>query len=154
MDIEVPPGEGDRTFLLVSSGGACYALPANQVRHVVRGLACHPVPGSSPHFLGLAQFAGEPLAVLDLHAMAAGAIPQSNHRATVVLGRGERDSWTAVGLAVSDALRVQVLGDSGFEARTDGLVAGEITVDGESVKVVDTALLLEDRRGGEGSGNV
>ncbi len=54
--------EGDRTFLLVRSGGACYALPATQVRHVVRGLACHPVPGGRPHLLGLAQYAGEPLA--------------------------------------------------------------------------------------------
>lgn len=154
MDIEVPSGEGDRRFLLVRSGGSCYALPAHQVRHVVRGLVCHPVPGASPHLIGLAQFAGEPLAVLDLHAMAVGAAPQSSHRATVVLGRGARDSWTVVGLAVSEALRVQTFAVDAEEEGRTGFVSGAFEFNGEQIKVVDTAMLFEDRRLSEGGGNV
>ncbi len=150
MDIEVPAAEGDRRFLLVRSGGSFYAVPANQVRHVVRGLACHPVPGGQPHLLGLAQFAGEPLAVLDLHSMAEGAAPQSSHRTTVILGRGARDSWTAVGLAVNDALRVQTVAQITVNDDRGELVAGTVDLDGERFKVINTAVLFEERRPSEG----
>lgn len=155
MDIEVPVAEGDRRFLLVRSGGSCYAVPASQVRHVVRGLACYPVPGARPHLLGLAQYAGEPLAILDLHSMADGAAPQAHHRTTVILGRGSRDSWTALGLAVNEALRVQTLSREIIsDGPHDGLVSGEIDLDGETIKVVNTAVLFEENRPGEGSGDV
>jgi chemotaxis signal transduction protein len=150
MDIEVPAAEGDRRFLLVRSGGTFYAVPADQVRQVVRGLACHPVPGGQPHLLGLAQFAGEPLAVLDLHSMAEGAAPQSSHRTTVILGRGARDSWTAVGLAVNDALRVQTVAQITANDERGELVAGTVDLDGERFKVINTAVLFEDRRPSEG----
>jgi chemotaxis signal transduction protein len=150
MDIEVPAVEGDRRFLLVRSGGTFYAVPANQVRHVVRGLACHPVPGGQPHLLGLAQFAGEPLAVLDLHSMAEGAPPQSSHRTTVILGREARDSWTAVGLAVNEALRVRTIAQVSASDRRRELISGTVDLDGERFLVVDTTALFEDRRSREG----
>lgn len=151
MDPEVPVSEGDRAFLLVTSGGARYALPVDEVRHVVRGLACYPVPGGRPHLLGLAQFAGEPLAVLDLHSMVEGAPPQSHHRATVILGRGASDSWTAVGLAVTEASRVQHLGRPRSVDPSGGLVAGAVDVEGEEIRVVDTTAFFEQDRAGEGS---
>lgn len=151
MDPEVSVAEGDRAFLLVRSGGACYALPAAEVRHVVRGLACYPVPGGQPHLLGLAQFAGEPLAVLDLHSMVEGAAPQSQHRATVILGRGARDSWTAVGLAVTEALRVQQLSRPLRVDPSASLVTGAVDLEGEEVRVVDTTSFFEETRAGEGS---
>jgi chemotaxis signal transduction protein len=150
MDIEVPAAEGDRRFLLVRSGGTFYAVPADQVRHVVRGLACHPVPGGQSHLLGLAQFAGEPLAVLDLHSMAEGAAPQSSHRTTIILGRGARDSWTAVGLAVNEALRVQTVAQIITNDERGELVAGAVDLDGERFKVINTAVLFEERRPSEG----
>jgi chemotaxis signal transduction protein len=150
MGIEVPVAEGDRRFLLVRSGGTFYAIPAHQVRHVVRGLACHPVPGAQPHLLGLAQFAGEPLAVLDLHTMAEGAAPQSSHRTTVILGRGARDSWTAVGLAVNEAMRVQTVDRITGNGHRGELVSGTIDLGGERFKVIDTAVLFEERRASEG----
>lgn len=153
MDAEVPVAEGDRPFLLVRSGGSCYALPAAQVRHVVRGLTCHPVPGGQPHLLGLAQFAGEPLAVLDLHAMAEGAAPRTHHRATVILGRGARDSWAAVGLAVTEALRVQHLARRGQTEHSCRLVAYAVDLEGEQVQIVDTAAFFEDVQTGGGGGD-
>ena len=153
MDIEVPVAEGDRRFLLVRSGGSCYAVPAAQVRHVVRGLACYPVPGGQPHLLGLAQYAGEPLAVLDLHSMAEGEAPQTHCRTTVILGRGSRDAWTAVGLAVNEALRVQTLSGEVSDGPRDGLVSGAIDFEGEAIKLVNTGALFEDGRSGEGSGD-
>jgi len=153
MDIEVPVAEGDRRFLLVRSGGSCYAVPAAQVRHVVRGLACYPVPGGQPHLLGLAQYAGEPLAILDLHSLAEGEAPQSHHRTTVILGRGQRDSWTAVGLAVNEALRVQNLEGGISGGCRDSLVAGTVDLEGETIKVINTGVLFEGGRSAEGSGD-
>lgn len=153
MDPEVPVAEGDRTFLLVRSGGACYAIPAAQVRHVVRGLACYPVPGGEPHLIGLAQFAGEPLAVLDLHAVAEGAAPQAHHRTTVILGRDAPDSWTAVGFAVTDAIRVHSFDRAVAVDEPSGLVTGSVELEGELVRVVDTGVFFDESRPGGGKSN-
>ena len=128
-------------------------MPAGDVRHVVRGLACAPVPGGRPHLLGLAQFAGEPLAILDLHALAEGVAPQSHHRTTVILGRGGRDAWAAIGVAVSEALRVQKLPLEQPVDPPDGLVSGTVELDGELIKVVDTTALADERPQFEGSGD-
>ncbi len=138
MDQEVARPEGVRRYLLVRSGGAGWALPADQVRRVVRGLACHPAPGARPHLLGLAQFGGEPLAVLDLHALVTGGTPRSDHRATVILGRHGAWSGSVLGLAIDEALRVVTLADPPQPGSPNSLVEGSLTVDGDSVRVLNT----------------
>ena len=130
--------EGDRRYLLVRSGGAGWALPADQVRRVVRGLACHPAPGARPHLLGLAQFGGEPLAVLDLNALVTGSTPRSDHRATVILGRHGAWSGSVLGLAIDEALRVVTLADPPQPGFPNSLVERSLTVDGDSVRVLNT----------------
>jgi len=112
------------------------------VRRVVRGLACHPAPGARPHLLGLAQFRGEPLAVLDLHALVTGGTPRSDHRATVILGR--HGAWTGavLGLAIDEALRVVTLADPPRSGSPNPLVEGTLTVDGDLVKVLNTTHLF------------
>ena len=142
MDQEVARPEGVRRYLLVRSGGAGWALPADQVRRVVRGLACHPAPGARPHLLGLAQFGGEPLAVLDLNALVTGGTPRSDHRATVILGRHGAWSGAVLGLAIDEALRVETLADPPQPGSPNPLVEGTITVDGDSVTVLNTAHLF------------
>ncbi len=142
MDQEVARPEGVRRYLLVRSGGAGWALPADQVRRVVRGLACHPAPGARPHLLGLAQFGGEPLAVLDLHALVTGGTPRSDHRATVILGRHGAWSGGVLGLAIDEALRVVTLADPPHPGSPNLLAEGTLTIDGDSVKVLDTACLF------------
>ena len=134
--------EGHRRYLLVRSGGAGWALPPDQVRRVVRGLACHPAPGARPHLLGLAQFAGEPLPVLDLHALVTGGTPRSDHRATVILGRQGAWSGAVLGLAIDEALRVETLADPPQPGSPDPLVEGTLTIDGDSVYVLNTAHLF------------
>jgi hypothetical protein len=58
------------------SAAAALGLPAAAVRRVARALRLHPLPGAGEELLGLAEFAGEPLAVLDL-ARLLGVKPQS-----------------------------------------------------------------------------
>ncbi len=142
MDQEVARPAGVRRYLLVRSGGTEWALPADQVRRVVRGLACHPAPGARPHLLGLAQFGGEPLAVLDLHALVAGGMPLSDHRATVIFGRRGTRSGAVLGLAIDEALRVVTLADPPQPGSPNPLAEGALTIDGDSVKVLNTARLF------------
>lgn len=117
---------------------------------MVRGLACYPVPGGQSHLLGLAQFAGEPLAILDLHAIAEGVAPQAHHRTTVILGRGAHESWTTVGFAVTEALRVQSLAGATPVDQSSGLVTESVEFEGELIRVVDTEVIFDESRPGEG----
>jgi len=134
--------EENRRYLLVRSGGASWGLPADQVRRVLRGLACHPAPGGWPHLLGLAQYGGEPLAVLDLHALVSGGTPRSNHRATVILGRRGDKFGAVLGLAIDEALRVVTLADPAQADSAAAWIERAVTVDGDSVNVLDTARLF------------
>jgi chemotaxis signal transduction protein len=142
MDQEVARLEGVRRYLLVRSGGTRWALPADQVRRVVRNLACHPVPGGQPHLLGLAQYGGEPLAVLDLHTLVTGETLRSSHLATVILGRRGKRSGAVLGLAIDEAQRVMTLAHSPQPGSDDSLVQGTVTIDGDPVKVLNTAGLF------------
>ena len=142
MDQEVVSSEGVRRYLLVRSGGTRWALPADHVRRVVRNLTCHPVPGGQPHLLGLAQYGGEPLAVLDLYTLVSGGMLRSDHRATVILGRRGERSGSSLGLAIDEAQRVVTLADPPQPGLDDSLVQGTVTIDGGPVSVVNTASLF------------
>ncbi len=142
MDQEVPSSERVRRYLLVRSGGTRWALPADQVRRVVRNLACHPVPAGLPHLLGLAQYGGEPLAVLDLHTLVTGGTLRSDHRATVILGRPGERAGSVLGLAIDEAQRVVTLAHPPQPGSDDSLLQGTVTIDGDPVKVLNTAGLF------------
>jgi len=121
------------------------ALPAAQVRRVVRGLTCHPVPGGQPHLLGLAQYGGEPLAVLDILALVSGGAPRANNRATVILGRENRGARTVLGLAVDEALRVAAMSEfSEVEPGDGGLLEGTATFADGAIKLLNTTVLFAD----------
>ena len=97
--------------------------------------------------LGLAQYGGEPLAVLDLHTLVAGGTPRPDHRATVILGRRGERSGGGLGLAIDEAQQVVTLADPPQPGSNDALVQGTVSVDGDSVTVLNTAHLfspLED----------
>jgi chemotaxis signal transduction protein len=119
------------------------ALPASDVIRVVRRLTCYPIPGSEARLLGLAQYAGEPLPVLDLNAVVEGSASGSRHRSTVILGRGRRRDRTILGLAVDEVLQVvelpiEIAASGGSEIAVCSII------EGAEVKVVDTARLLAD----------
>lgn len=91
--------------------------------------------------------------MLDLHSMVEEAAPRSHHRATVILGRGAWDSWTAVGLAVTEAVRVQKLGGNDPVDLSSGLMSYADESEGEQIRVVDTRAFFEDGWWGEGDGD-
>jgi chemotaxis signal transduction protein len=71
VEVDPPPVE---RCLLVRAGDRLCALPLARVRRVVRALPVTPLPGAAPELLGIAEFGGEPLPVLDL-ARLVGAAP-------------------------------------------------------------------------------
>ncbi len=121
-------------YLLVRLGEGLAALPAGAVRRVVRGARLHPLPGAGPGLVGLAEFAGEPLAVLDLAQLLGQDGRTSRPPVTVVTWLGSGDDRELVGLGVDEAIEVTELDAS-------ALALGQALVGGRPVIVVDTERL-------------
>jgi chemotaxis signal transduction protein len=154
-----PRGRMESTHLLVQAGEYVCALPLAAVRQVLRSLPLHPLPGSAPELRGLAEFAGDPLPVLDLARLARapqGANP--TFPVTVVAWAGPPGARELVGLAADAALDVAYLpaaaivpltpGAPGVPATPGiagdgGLVAGDVWVAGRVVRVIDLQRLGE-----------
>lgn len=97
-------------FLMVRTGGRRCALPLGMVRRVLRGLQVHPVPAGDRRLMGLAQFGGEPLAVVDLAAIVGEVGSGHGAGLTVVLGRRRSDSGASLlGLSVDEVEEVATL---------------------------------------------
>jgi chemotaxis signal transduction protein len=150
---DVTGDQEDLRCVLVRSGSLSCALPAADVVRVLRGLICYPVPGSRARLLGLAQYGGEPLPVLDLHAVVEGDPSGTRHRSTVILGRGRRRDRHVLGLAVDEVVRVVDLSKAPAVDGETGLVVDSV-VDGEKVKVLNTGRLLTETMADSGAVDV
>ena len=142
--------EAHERFLLVRTGTVSCALPTSDVVRVVRGLRCHAVPGSRSHLVGLAQYGGDPLPVLDLHALVERGVSNARHHSTVILGRGRKRGQSVLGLAVDEVLRVVDLSKRAVADSDTDLVRETVELEGEKVKVLNTQQLLQEERDGKG----
>jgi chemotaxis signal transduction protein len=129
----------------VRAGEVVCALPLAAVRRVVRALPVYPLPGAAPGVAGLAEFAGEPLAVLDLVRLLEaplGGTPA--FPVTVIVWAGPAGRRELVGLAVDEALELVPLPAPAGEAATTAggaLVAGEAEALGRPVRLLDPSAL-------------
>lgn len=130
------------SHLLVQAGEYVCALPLLSVRRVLRALTVHPVPGATAELRGLAEFAGEPLPVLDL-ARLVGAPPGANpaYPVTIVVWVGPEDAREAVGLAADAALEVADVPLTSVVTGGGGFILGEAAVGGAVVRVVNLEAL-------------
>jgi len=120
------------------------AVPASDVVRVVRRLRCFAVPGSRSHLVGLAQYGGDPLPVLDLHVLVNIGVSNSRHPSTVILGRDRRRGRPVLGLAVDEVLRVVHLPrNDGSDSNAD-FVGKAVKFEGEDVRVLNTQRLLRE----------
>lgn len=147
---EVTRDEGHERFLLVRTGSLSCALPASDVVRVVRQLRTHAVPGSRSHLVGLAQYGGEPMPVLDLHALVERDVSNARHQSTVILGRGRQRGHAVLGLAVDEVLRVVNLPQKTAVDSDSDLVGETVELEGEEVKVLNTRRLLQEERDDKG----
>ncbi len=138
----------DPKWLLVRSATTVFGLPLTAVRRILRSVRLYPLPGARPELLGLVQHGGEPLAVLDLAAVALpGTTPSGAAPLVVVVsvGRPEpADQAETVGLAVDEALTVSAIAARMISPHVDGVdgvIRGEAMVDGTMVRCLDLTLL-------------
>jgi chemotaxis signal transduction protein len=110
----------------------------------VRDLASYPLAGSQPHLLGLSQYGGEPLAIVDLHALLTGSQPRPDHRTTLIVKPPTGPLRGNLGLAVDEAVNVIRLDPKDHPSRVGALVAAETHHDGEALVILDPAVLFDD----------
>lgn len=129
-------------FLVVRSGGHRCAIPVEAASLVSRAPVVYPLPGSAPRLLGLAQVAGEPVAVVDLHALLeSDEVPGGAHSLTVIVRRPGGGS--TLGLAIDEAFGVSAVEMQQERTANDPLwVAGRSLVAGREVVILDPSRLF------------
>jgi len=140
--------EHEAHYLLVRGGGFRCAIPVEAAKLVIKAPTIYPLPNSEARLLGLAQIAGEPLAVVDLHALLDPENGRSGgHELTVVVRRPGGTS--SLGLAVDEAFGVVTIADPRGRADDDpGWIAGRTTVDDRTVFILDPVRLFVDGSSG------
>jgi chemotaxis signal transduction protein len=130
------------SHLLVQAGEYVCALPLRSVRRVLRALPVHPLPGATPELKGLAEFAGEPLPILELSRLV-GAPPGANpaYPVTIVVWVGPEDAREPVGLAADAALEVADVPFASVVAGDGGFILGEAPVGNAVVRVLNLEAL-------------
>ncbi len=151
MNQEIAGDDGHGRFLLVRAGSLRCALPAFHVVRIVRQLRCHAVPGSRSHLVGLAQYGGDPLPVLDLHVLMQGGLSNTRHDSTVILGRGQERGHSVLGLAVDEVVRVVNLTLGNAADFDTTFVVETVKFEGEEVRVLNTKQLLQEERADSGA---
>jgi purine-binding chemotaxis protein CheW len=130
--------------LVVRSGGHRCAIPVETAKLVSRVSEISPLPGAAPRLLGLAQIAGEPVAVVDLHALLdPQGSPGGGLEMTVIIRHPEGAATLA--LAVDEAYGVAEVDGWGSPNEDDpAWVIGRREVDGRIVVLLDPERLLAD----------
>jgi len=128
--------------LLIRAGECLCAIPLTQLRRVVRALVVHPLPGSAPELLGLAEFAGEPLPILDLATLiSASPVATPAFPITVIAWAGPPDRREAIGLAADAALEIAELSIAQMTLAGDGVLQGDAVLAGQPARVLNLEAL-------------
>jgi len=140
--MQASPPNNENNFLLVRSGGHRCAIPVESAKLVTKAPKIYPLPSSAPGLLGLAQVAGEPVAVVDLHALLdPDGKPGGGHELTVIVRRPGGGS--SLGLAVDEAFGVTEISRRSERSADDPeWVAGRVSMDNRSVAILDPELLF------------
>ena len=143
------PNQGPATIdepscLLVTAGGERYGILASRVIRILRDIAIHPIPGARPPLVGLGQYGGEPVAVVDLPEMVHGKAAGASQRVVVLVASGRRVGHEMIGLAVDEANRLTLLDKNEISDETAPPLLGWIERDGQRVQVVDPSLITDD----------
>jgi chemotaxis signal transduction protein len=140
--------EHEAHYLLVRGGGHRCAIPVKAAKLVTMAPPVYPLPNSEARLLGLAQIAGEPVAVVDLHALLDPEGGRSGgHELTVVVRRPGGSS--SLGLAVDEAFGVVTIADPPVRGENDpGWIAGRTSLDGRTVVVLDPERLFVEGSSG------
>jgi purine-binding chemotaxis protein CheW len=124
------------THVRVRVGGEQYALPVGSVLEVTERGEITPVPGAPPEVLGVRNFHGQVIAVIDM-ASRLGLDGNTEAPLIVVAQQGEHQA----GLAVDEVVEVGEIPEPSNETDSD-LLTGAAAIEGSLVGVVDVAAVL------------
>lgn len=112
---------------------------------MVPALPMRPLPGSAEELKGLAEFAGEPLPILDLGRLVE-APPGANpdYPVTIVAFAGPEEHRELVGLAADAALEVVEISPRSVVAGEGGILLGETSVADQPVRVINLSALGDE----------
>jgi len=104
----------------------------------------YPLPSSEPRLLGLAQISGEPVAVVDLHALFdPDGDPGGSHELTIIVRCPDRRS--TIGLAVDEAFGVVAVEDpTDAEPNDPDYVAGRGSMHDRPIVILDPERLFQE----------
>ena len=128
--------------LLVTAGGELFGIPASRIIRVLRDVTVHPIPGARPPLVGLGQYGGEPVAVVDLLELVRGRASGSVQRVVVLVSPDRRMGHEMIGLAVDEATRLDVSGGSPVSGPPSPPVVGWIEADHRRIEVVDPTQIV------------
>lgn len=144
MHSENAPSSIQDTYLIVQVGTSFLGIRSDRIVQVVRSMSIHPLPGAGPSVVGLSQFGGEPLVVLDLGRLAGIDSFRVGEDSVVVVGLvGPSERVEKVGLAVDDALQLHDLAERTGAAGSAESHTPSARVDGQAVQLLDLSKLGE-----------
>ncbi len=152
------PNQGSATIdesscLLVSAGGERFGILASRVIRLLRDVTIHPIPGARAPLVGLGQYGGVPVAVVDLPELVGRTASGASHQVIVLIAAGRHVGREMIGLAVDEADRLTVLDEIESSEEAMPPLVGWIERDGQRIWVVDPSLIAdEDVSGGRSSG--
>jgi len=123
-------------YVRVRVTGEQYALPVGGVLEVAERGEITPVPGAPPEVVGVKNFHGQVIPVIDL-ASRLGLDRDTDAALIVVAQEGEHQA----GLAVDEVLEVGEIPETSNETESE-LLAGAVAIEGSLVGVVDVAAVL------------
>ena len=142
---EPSKGLAASSVLLVRTGRTTCALPLSSVVETMRPLPIAPLSGMPPFVAGGAVVRGEPVPVVDLGALVAGAAAEAPRR-FVLLRLGERHAALAADAVVGVAQLAQ--GASAGASVLSGAAAGAVellgALDGELLLVLRAATIVPE----------
>jgi purine-binding chemotaxis protein CheW len=124
------------THVRVRVAGEQYAFPVDCVLEVTESGEITPVPGAPPEVLGVRNFHGQVIPVIDM-ASRLGLDGGTEAPLIVVAQQGEHQA----GLAVDEVLEVGEIPEASNETESD-LLTGAAAIEGSLVGVVDVAAVL------------
>jgi len=128
----------EERYLLVRAGSTRYAVPTRVIRRVVQMPDLYRVPGAHPRLLGLGQYGGEPLAVVDVQGLESETEKIGGSRAImVVIAPGDE---LLIGLAADEAEHVARLAERPGEWSKESPIS---MADGDGVKRLDPSWFVE-----------
>jgi len=138
----------ETSYLLVRAGGEDFAVPVAPIVRVLRNLSFYGVPGGRSPLIGLSQYAGEPVPVIDLVGVGRGAGGGGGHPIVVLLRCGQDLAPAIIGAAVDEVVRLVSIGNLDHPRVIDGPVSEPVVVDGAKMRLVEPRHIGTEPLGG------